>query len=146
MLFGISISSKKIILRAIILLCTVVAAMALSSIPWKPAEMLGVVLLRGIYILRAISPLLIISDILHLWIKIPPIGLLIACGIWLGIGLYAGTQTKVTQLDITDARITQETSIVFISDLHVQAFHEHRYVQSIVNQIQSLHPDIVLIG
>ena len=65
---------------------------------------------------------------------------------WIGTGIYYGTQTKVNQLAINSDRIQENKKIVFISDLHVDTFHQTRYIQNIVDRIQDLKPDLVLIG
>lgn len=72
--------------------------------------------------------------------------MIVLCIIWLGFGIYKGTTIKVTPLTISNENITKDYKIVFISDIHVEAIHHHRYIQSIVNQIKKLKPNFVLLG
>jgi uncharacterized protein len=60
--------------------------------------------------------------------------------------LYQGTQSKITPLNLSSPKISQDLQIVFISDLHVNKILHRGYVQSIVNRIQKLQADFVIIG
>ncbi|MFZ2150787.1 MAG: metallophosphoesterase [Candidatus Absconditicoccaceae bacterium] len=64
----------------------------------------------------------------------------------LGFGIYKGTTTKLTPLHISNNRITNPYTIVFISDIHVDSIRNQKYIQSIVNKINKIKPDFVLLG
>ena len=110
-------------------------------------EIVGLFLIWCIYVVRFISPVLIVRDIVSFWYKISPMIIIIVSLIRLSLGVYYWTvHIKVTPLVVSNDRIHKEYKVVFISDLHVEAIHSRWYVQSIVNRIQALQPDIVLIG
>ena len=69
-----------------------------------------------------------------------------ACLLRVACGVYFGTHTKVTPLDISSPHIQQEHKIIFISDLHVELIHNSAFIQSIVKQIKHINPDFVIIG
>ncbi|MEI7557938.1 MAG: hypothetical protein WCJ45_03810 [bacterium] len=47
---------------------------------------------------------------------------------------------------LSSPKISKQHTIVFISDIHVDAVRHHRYIQSIVDTIKKLQPDMVIIG
>lgn len=54
---------------------------------------------------------------------------------------------KVKELSIilTDKPV-KEYRIVFFSDLHISVVNNHSFIKSVVNKINSLNPDLILIG
>ena len=145
-IFGLSLKFKTIVLLSFGLIWLLVASMALSSTPRRIAEIIGIVVLALIYAIWVLSPVLIVSDLVSIWYKIPPVIIGIISVIWLWIWVYYGTATKVTELSLTSKTISHDAKIVFISDIHVEAIHNTRYIQSIVTKIQALQPDFVLLG
>jgi predicted MPP superfamily phosphohydrolase len=68
------------------------------------------------------------------------------CLIWIGIGIYYGNNTKITKIEITNNNISRDYKIVFISDMHVDAIHQHNYISNVVKKIITINPDFILLG
>lgn len=144
--FGFNRNTKKIIFLSILLIAIFLIGMTLSNIAMKGSEVLGTILIWIIYTLRVVWPLLLIIDIIRIWYKVPVIWAIIACIIWIGFWLYQGIHIKTTTLNISNNKILKNQTMVFISDIHVEAIHNKRYIQSIVDRIQKIKPDFVVIG
>jgi predicted MPP superfamily phosphohydrolase len=123
-----------------------VAGMAIGNIAGRPFEIIGILIVWVIYTLWVISPLLIVRDIVSIWYKIPFLVMTIISILRVLVGIYFGTNTKITPLKITNTHLSNDRKIVFISDIHVEAIHNTKYIQSIVNKIKKLKPDFVLLG
>lgn len=62
--------------------------------------------------------------------------------------IYALRQGKiivVKPIEIHNSKLSKQTRLVFISDVHIGS-QEPRYLNKIIEQIQQLHPDYVFIG
>jgi len=143
---GIDLKARTIAIISFVLLGLFVAGMAIGNLAGRPFEIIGILIVWIIYTLWVISPLLIIRDVISIWYKIPFLAMTIVSILWVLVGIYFGTNTKITPLNITNAHLSGTHKIVFISDIHVEAIHNTRYIQSIVNKIKTIQPDFVLLG
>lgn len=91
-------------------------------------------------------PLMILKDIVSIWYDIPPIVMIGVAIAWIGYGMYKGMKTRITPLTISSSAISKDHKIVFVSDIHVDAIRDRKYIQSIVNAVKGIGPDLVLIG
>jgi len=143
---GFDLKFRTIILLSLGLLALFVAGMAIGNLAGRPFEIIGILIVWIIYTLWVISPLLIIRDIISIWYKIPFLTMTIVSILWVLVGIYFGTNTKITPLNITSTHLSGIHKIVFISDIHVETIHNTKYIQSIVDKIKKLQPDFVLLG
>ncbi len=143
---GFDLKWKTIGLLSLGLLGLFIAGMAIGNLAGRPFEIIGILIVWIVYTLWVISPLLIVRDIIAIWYKIPFLVMTIVSILWVLVGIYFGTTTKITPLHITSSHLSGTHKIVFISDIHVEAIHNTRYIQSIVNKIKVLQPDFVLLG
>lgn len=64
-----------------------------------------------------------------------------------GYGIYNATQLKVVKYDVTaDKPLEHDWNIVMISDLHLGSVTSEKKLDKIVNEINSLNPDIICIA
>ena len=146
MMFGISLKPKMIVLLTIGMMWLTATSLFLTMSSWSNWEILWIVLLWSIYATRVLVPIILLRDIISLRYKIPVLGMSIITILRIGLGIYKGTTIKITPLSIVSNHISKNYKIVFVSDIHVEAIHNRWYVQSIVNHIKKLQPDIVIIG
>ncbi len=145
-LFGLSLSWMPIFLMAIGMIGIMMISMIISRFGGAYLEIFWTFLLRIIYITRILFPLLILSDIIGLRYTLP-LRVYIGIGVlWLWYGIYHWIHTTITPLILSSPKISKQHTIVFISDIHVDAVRHHRYIQSIVDTIKKLQPDMVIIG
>lgn len=63
------------------------------------------------------------------------------------LGYFNRLNIKHKELDIElSNHFSKEYRIVFFSDLHISVVNNHSFLKSIVNKINSLNPDLILIG
>ena len=146
MMFAISLKPKMIIMLTIGMMWLAATSLFLTMSPWNTWEIFGIVLLWIIYSTWVLVPIVILRDIISLRYKIPVLGMSIITILRLGLGIYQGTTIKITPLSISSNQINKNYKIIFISDMHIEAVHNSLYVQSIINHIKKLQPDIVIIG
>ena len=137
---------KTIIMISLWVLGAMIASMMISSSSFPFADYIGTIISYIMYTLWFLAPLLIVLSVVGLWYKFPPALFIISCLTWLGVGLYLWTQTKTTDLVMTDTWLDKEYKIIFISDLHVDNIRSTRYITSIVKKLEQQQPDMVLIG
>ena len=146
MMFGISLKPKIIIMLTIGMMWLMATSLFLTMSSWSSWEILWIILLWIIYSTWVLVPIVLLRDIISLRYKIPVLGMSIITILRLGLGIYKGTTIKITPLSIMSNQINKKYKIVFVSDMHIEAVHNRWYVQSIINHIKKLQPDIVIIG
>lgn len=63
------------------------------------------------------------------------------------IGTFNFYNLQVTRLSINlDRKLEAKVKVVFLSDLHLSSLIDHKYLEKIVNKINSENPDIVIFG
>lgn len=61
------------------------------------------------------------------------------------IALINGMRLKINRVNIKIKGLKKEIRIVHLSDLHLGAIHQKKYLEKIVNKTNSLNPDVVVI-
>ncbi|MCX6749996.1 MAG: metallophosphoesterase [Candidatus Pacearchaeota archaeon] len=61
------------------------------------------------------------------------------------IALLNGRKLKINLMDIEIKGLKKELKIVHLSDLHIGAIHQKKYLERVVKETNSLNPDIVII-
>ncbi len=57
------------------------------------------------------------------------------------------SQIKIKELSISlNSNLGKEYKIIFFSDLHISVVNNHKFLKSIVEEINKLEPDLILIG
>lgn len=81
-------------------------------------------------------------------IPLPSVFVLIGLAFILsGWSLYEGMKVPaVKTVTITSDKITKPTTLVFLSDLHIHRTLNPRKIEGIIEQVNALHPDIVILG
>jgi len=60
-------------------------------------------------------------------------------------GLYNARQTKVQKIKLKNEKYSGKIKILHLSDIHLGAIYQQKSCEKIVNEINSLNPDIVII-
>lgn len=114
----------------------------ISNILFSAAAVgLGVML----YLIMAV----LLVDILHLVIKLPPVyygisAILIAVVI-AGYGLLNARNLKTVQLDIAIPGLQKEVKVMHLTDIHIGHWHGKKYLQRIVDETNKQQVDFVFI-
>lgn len=145
-MFGILLRKRTIAFLSIGMILLAITSFLLSMSSWNAVEFFWLSLFRIVYISWVLIPVFVLRDILSLWYKIPSFIMIAISLVYIWFGVYKGTTIKITPLSISNTLIKKTEKIVFISDIHVEAIHNRWYVQSIVNKIKKINPDLVLIG
>lgn len=61
------------------------------------------------------------------------------------IALINGRKLKINSLDIPIKGLKKEIKIVHLSDLHIGAIHRKKYLEKVIQETNSLNPDVVVI-
>jgi uncharacterized protein len=61
------------------------------------------------------------------------------------IALINGRRLNVNLVDVEIRGLKKEMSIVHLSDLHIGAIHQKKYLERVVEETNSLNPDVVVI-
>ena len=90
--------------------------------------------------------ILLIESIISTWYKINPriIVWVIVCIFWLGA--YFSLHTKITNLNIQSDKISKDTKILLVSDIHAENVTQDFHVNKILDVIRQEKPDFVIIA
>lgn len=69
--------------------------------------------------------------------------LILLCAIW---SIIEAQLYRVKKIELKSEKVNKDIKIIFISDLHYGDYYAHFRLKKIINSINSLAPDIIIIG
>lgn len=66
--------------------------------------------------------------------------------ILLSFSYYSSREITINQINLQSSKVKENKKIVYMSDLHIDTLNNVKYIEKIVNIINSISPDLVLIN
>lgn len=135
-----------IVLSILVYILCIVGSKYLSTQWYESVDLIWSILIGWGYVIFFLSPLVGLLSLIHHRYPLPR-SLIVLCILWwLWWWVYFGNTTLHTNLVIPHTGLDKPIKIVFISDIHANSINSTQYIKRIVAEIQSEHPDLVLIG
>lgn len=109
-------------------------------------DILGTICSRLLVLSFIMMIFLAIEHFISIWYKINPRIILGIIIVIIGTWIFFSQHTKVTELHINSEKISKETKILLVSDLHVDHILSTTHIKELKKQISLLQPDFVLIA